>query len=264
MHDKELFGKLCPPGNRSRKGWYKFEGLEEETPGVTTTLKVLNKFALIPWAAWCEREYMAKIAADVHENFRHSDREAFLISLGMKCGKGYGYQAEVSRTQKIGSSFHSEVESFLQNSDGGETPKPSNDLFRKWESWWNGFCGTRLQKWSSERTLLDNRHNYAGTADLLALDNWENPWILDWKTSSEVRVEHALQVGAYGLAFESTVGCFPRALVVCVPREEGEEIKTKEFSPTETQALAKSFLAIKAAWEAERDAMGILKPKKKK
>jgi hypothetical protein len=258
MYTKDLFGKLSPPGYRVKKGWYKFEGVEAETPSVTTINKVLNKFQLIPWAAWCEREFVTKIAADVHDNYRYSSRDSYLVSLGMKLGRGYGYTNEISRTQKIGVETHAAIEAFLKDGTVSECA-----LFGKWKKWWDEMVHGGLQQYVLEQTLYSPRYNFAGTADLIG-QRGEGTIIIDWKTSEEVRIEQIIQIGGYHEALKDRTGIEAEGCVVCVPREEDQPVKATYFTAAEAGQLGKIFLAVKAAWEAEREAQGILKAVKKR
>lgn len=171
---------------RNRYG-YKVDG--EFRRRVTTHLRGIPK----PWlGGWAAKE-VASFAVE------HTDQWLPLVEAGkttdaMKLLKGAPWSKRDDAADR-GSAVHSAIEAFLN-----DTPLPDG-LNEEEET-----CALSAMEFldeflaeplAAELTVFSRQHDYAGTLDLWCVDREGTRWIVDFKTSSDVYPEHAVQQVAY-------------------------------------------------------------------
>src|SRR5262245_7950030 len=89
------------------------DGTRSRYPSVTTILGVINKPALIPWAAKEERLAVTEAAADLHaELTMHPQlpRAMYLLALEQRLGTVKAHTRALTKAGEIGSAVHAQIE----------------------------------------------------------------------------------------------------------------------------------------------------------
>lgn len=163
---------------------------DKAVDGVTTVLSIINKPALLPWAAKMASEEVARclkpgVGLD----------ELEIIELCDRAKKAYRAKAE--RAATIGSAVHAWIEDWINKKN---PPMPTNpemrngvDAFLRWVSSHN------VQFLNAEEKIFSRKNYYAGTFDFEALIDGEL-YLGDIKTSSGIYDEMFFQTAAYQAA----------------------------------------------------------------
>lgn len=192
---------------KGRDRWYPHEKCGEQHPSITTLLGVISSRALMVWMA---KNGTAKLDVYHQSAAEHLKDEVvsaidkiaeqrWLIANGTafwKSGKALGEEAA-----DIGTLAHAWIEAHLRGTEIGLEALPllarnAVDAFLEWEKAHN------LEVIKTEQTFYNCRLHYAGTADCVAKVDGELT-LLDWKTSSGIYMEMAVQAWGYALADES-------------------------------------------------------------
>lgn len=161
------------------------------TVGPTTFLGIINKPALIPWAARTTAEYIAE---------RLEDLKSGKISLEklnineVLYGAKKAHQDIKDKAAELGSAIHKWVEQFIK----GEKPQMPDDpiilggvnSFLKW------IDENKVKFLDSEKIVYSKKYDYCGIVDIVANVNGQL-CICDIKTSKAIYDEMRLQVAAY-------------------------------------------------------------------
>jgi hypothetical protein len=173
---------------------------------VTNLLSVINKPALIPWAAKVERELVIEAAANLYldaPTTTKMTRDAFVRTLGQRIGAEKAHQRIAKKATDIGGQAHALIEWNIRKELGqkpGAEPKVDRNAgtaFAAFASWWKG-AGYKPVR--VEQMIFHPGKLYAGTLDLLATDAKDRLGIVDFKTSKAIYPEYLLQVSAYAEA----------------------------------------------------------------
>lgn len=182
-------------------------------PGVTKILGRLAKEALIPWASGMAADYFrdSLIAgyedADPDQVISPTIREILEIH---KDAKG-AYRRKAAAAADVGKLVHAYAESWLKGNRKPEAPKKKlsdedqekyNNGITAFRTWWDSH---KIEVYSPERMIFSRRWLYAGTTDFFGKIDGEL-CDLDFKTSSGLYPEMALQVAAYRIALEEELG----------------------------------------------------------
>lgn len=167
---------------------------EKFVPGVTTILKLLNKPALVPWAANQAAGYVKSKASD-----GLSKKDIVLIAEEAR----KAYQRFTDEAADIGSMVHAYAEAALKGEEAVMPEHPAAikgcNAFGEWRKSHDIHC------LSSEMMIFSREMYYAGTADFYGYIDGELV-IADFKTSSGIWNEYLLQTAAYQLAVEEEAG----------------------------------------------------------
>lgn len=162
----------------------------ETVSGVTTVLKVINKPALVPWAAKMTAEHVASvlrpgIALDELEIKQLVDDAKF------------AHKKSANRSANLGALAHSWFEDYFS---GFDPETPHNEELRNMTTAFLRFAKTHeIQPLTMEKRLYSPKHKVAGTADLTCMIEGEHA-VADYKTSkSGIYPEHFIQMGGYDL-----------------------------------------------------------------
>jgi hypothetical protein len=227
----------------------------EEYPSVTTILSILNKPALLNWAAKVEREMVMSVSADLYQDVAETPRMskmAWSTTLQTRLGKEKAAKKLMDKASDIGSQAHSLIEWNLKASlmyEAGPSPHVTDKAtwaFMAWEDWKKS---VDLKPVFVEQTVFSETHGYAGTMDLLAYVN-DVLTVLDWKTGKAVYPEALVQNAAYRHALrEMNHGDAVQGLIVRLPKIETDpEFQVVKVEQPESELLS-VFLNAKKLWE---------------
>lgn len=212
-------------------------------PGVTTVLGVLDKAALLPWAAGLERDLVLGHA-----------RAGTLDSLPQQ----YAFEAKRDKAADLGTITHARIEAWLKGTELDPDGLPE-DLYaesvhgyERFREWW---FGEGLTVVASEQPLVSERYRVGGTLDVVARDEHGALVLVDIKTSNATRSwpypTVIGQVAAYralwGEHSEQRIGRVAVARVGKTPGDAGQQLWLSELRLDDGLAL---FLAALDAYRA--------------
>lgn len=184
---------------------YSFDGIEY--PSVTTVLGVLDKPALINWAAglavdWC---------IEHRDNIDHPQFKSNAMT---------GWREVQKEALDIGSSVHHAIDNLHNGHDcTSERPEVQNAVIAYLA--WEKEQGVTIE--ASEVPVYDKILAFAGTLDAMAMINGER-CLIDYKTSKAVYNEYKYQVAAYARAWDRMHQDqkIKRLFIVRLDKETGE------------------------------------------
>jgi len=203
---------------------------------VTEILSVINKPALLNWYAKMTAE---NIEAALIAKMDGKTTQAVLLTerwiketveAGKKRPKGIAREAA-----DIGTLCH---ECFRAIVTGNALPKYPPELDETIKGFVDWFKCSKLEVVATELAVGSIQYGYAGTVDALAVKdgNWG---ILDYKTSSGIYPEMALQVAAYGQAVNEQYGIVPKWFRIA-------RFSKKEPYGSEVKAILNASRALRA------------------
>tara|TARA_B100000029_G_scaffold237854_1_gene234924 strand:- start:13066 stop:13812 length:747 start_codon:yes stop_codon:yes gene_type:complete len=193
--NKEKISIINSKGNR----YYLIPGLSEPLPSVTSVLNTISKPGLISWeknvAIDYAREKISKYISNtentnldgLHEIFENAKEQPKFI---------------MSKAGEFGTKAHEFIELLLQQNFDVDVPSNMKWIYKNFNDWKNEYNFNNIEQ---EKYLYSTKYGYAGTADSIGLIN-DNLFILDWKTSKGLYIEHLLQVSAYANAYTELTG----------------------------------------------------------
>ncbi len=189
---------------------------DEEVANVTKVLGIIDKPALVYWAANSCGDYIKKnVQPGVSYTMDEIELENFIKEM-----KGYRFKTS-GEAMEIGTIVHAFAEDWA---NGKKPPPPINKQAAQgalaFVDWW---LAHNVQPVAMERKLYSREHGYCGTADLVAVVDGKMSMI-DYKTSKAIYDEYFYQVGgAYRKAYEEETGDkIEQALVVRFDKLTGE------------------------------------------
>lgn len=248
-------------------------------PSVTTILGVINKPALVPWAAKEERLAVSEAAADLYADLHGSQqlpRSMYQLALEQRLGKTKAHVKALAKASEIGSAVHAKIEWTLKHQLGQIVgPEPALTeaalwAFMAYEDWAREIA---LQPQAIEQTVYSRTHRYAGTMDLCAtldaralltrlerqgaIDATVADWLaardtvtalIDFKTGKSVYAEAYLQNCAYSRALaEMGHGRVDGGLIVRLPKVMTDPAFEVVVVPP-ARELFPTFLACRQLW----------------
>ena len=200
---------------------YELNGIEY--PSVTTITGILDKPALLGWAAKCAVEHIIEnmhIILNVAEVHRANE----VLEAAKKA-----YVVKRNEAASHGTKTHSAIEASIQGLDPSrflDTPESQAgfEAFKSWES-------KNHIKWlESEVPVFCTSVGYAGRFDVIALVNGHR-YLIDFKTSSGIWPEFYWQVCAYRQAYNEMYPIKPvdNLAILHLDKEAG----TPTFKPVE-------------------------------
>ena len=157
---------------------YIFDGVTY--PSVTSVIGMMDKPALINWAARLAAEY----SQDNRAALGQLDPEAAVDAI-----KG-AWRRSRDRAANFGTAVHEMIES-------RETPEPDSELAPYVDGAAAFLKGFKLDVTSQEVTVVSKEHGYAGTMDVLALRPKDDAVVVvDWKSGKGLYDSAALQLSA--------------------------------------------------------------------
>lgn len=239
-------------------------------PSVTTILKAVNKPALVNWAAREERKMILSALRELMERTpKGTSKLQFMNRLDDAIGQQKAATKLKNKAGDIGSEIHAMAEWVLRKDLGQEVgPEPvlspqAESGFIAWDDWRKK---VNLAPVLIEQTVYSDKHQYAGTLDLLCemdlpeVDIDGNPTNLkgrgpvmaDWKSGKAIYIEARLQTAAYREALVE-MGHAPKqthGLVVRVPKVVGDpNVEAGFIKSSDCQKIFKAFLHTQALWK---------------
>ena len=191
--------------------FYKYKG--KKYPSVTTITSMLNKPALVQWAANCACDYIIDELEKKNlkaylgeEEILLGTRQLFnrdeLYSIIESARKNY--RKVSAKALDVGSAVHHAIEQYLQT---GEEPQAPSDqvlagfvAFLEWEKL------QLMEALETEQTIYNEELEYAGTADLICNLDFKK-YIIDFKTAKGIYPEYRYQIAAYRQCDPTIQGC---------------------------------------------------------
>jgi hypothetical protein len=192
---------------------HKYFANGELVQGVTTVLKVINKPALVPWAAKMSAEFIEK---NLKPGQVLDEVEIKTLVAGCK-------DAHRSKTEKaadIGTMGHNWCEDYVK---GKNPATPINEDLRGITDAFLHFLDEYdIEPLRAERKLYSRNMKVAGTTDLIAMFQGGLA-VLDYKTgASGIYNEAFIQLGAYSAMYAEETGQQPDVHVVVNINKKGE------------------------------------------
>lgn len=172
-----------------RNHTYRLDG--EKVPSVTGILKAgLPKPALMYWSAKSVATYVAEHLDAVNEMAKHLDTAQLVAALKQTPWS----ERDTAATQ--GTEIHALAETIVK----GETVEVPDRLIAHVDGYVTLIDTLKFEPLMTEAPCARRGGTrYAGTLDTVGLIRGET-WLIDWKTSTRIYGETALQVGAYASA----------------------------------------------------------------
>ena len=182
-----------------------------EYPSATTILQVVNKPALVPWAAKQERLWCIEAAAELYELLDQQHKfspTVYRQVITDKIGFIKKYQKELEDAGQIGTQVHNRIEweikeqMGLNEVSGEHLPVPpletieAQNSFLKFAQWEQT---VHFEPLHIEQMVWSDTYKYAGTFDWIA--HVDGVLTLgDWKTGKRIYPEVACQLSSYVMA----------------------------------------------------------------
>lgn len=233
--------------------FYDIDG--EQYERVTYILSVINKPALVAWAAREERTLVSEVAKDLYFDAvklaKPLSAGGFTASLETRLGKAKQYQRQMTKASEIGKQAHAMVEWRLRKALGqvvGPEPQIRDEALWAYMAWEDWYKANNVKPIAIEQTVFSKKFHYAGTLDLLAeVDGVLT--ITDWKSGKNIYAESHLQNFFYQQAIdEMGHGPVKQGRIVRLPKVIGDP----GFEVTEVphyEPYWKLCLAVKTVWE---------------
>lgn len=204
-------------------------------PGVTSILGILDKPALLPWAAGLASKYVQK---NLPENATKEQIEAVCEKAKIE------WRSVRDAAGDIGTQVHAVAESMFK---GEPIALPSDPLaingVKALQEW---IANNDIQPIEVERIVFSKSCFVAGTMDMLAAVNGKLTQV-DFKTGKGVYPEHKFQTAIYGKAWAEENGEeIEQIIIVNLNKETGVPKILPITDRAEMQFYADTFLRIKA------------------
>ena len=187
--------------------------------GVTTICSIMNKEALVFWAAKTAAYYFRDNITDLKNK----------VALAEEAKRAHLEVANAGK--RAGSMGHELVEQLML----GKTTEPPEDevLLKQYKSIKDAFKHWRsdfdISPLASETAVYSQKYDYAGTFDL-AFELNDKVWLIDFKTSNSsyynpdgIYAENFAQLGAYMIAAEEMLNVkIDECAIVNIPKDGGD------------------------------------------
>lgn len=207
---------------------------------VTSLLKAIGKPQLIDWAARQERDL---VVATAIQAFDHAENTwQFEHYLRAALPQERAHKTILTDAGSLGARVHNLIEWNIRNSLGYPVgPQPQLDgpavyAFAAYETW---RVNTHFEPLLIEQQVWSRAHSYAGTMDIFGKVNGL-PVVLDWKTSSAIQTEYALQLAAYrhALVEMGHASGHIGGVIVRLPKTQTDQLEVRTWTP---EALDEAF-----------------------
>jgi len=201
--------------------------------GVTSVLNIIDKPALIQWAA-------NEAAAFVRENLKPGVSLDELQIEELAKSASLAHRVKKEKAANIGTITHNWIEEYIKN---GRRDLPVNEQARKGaEAFLEWVATNHVEFVDSERKIYSKLHNYAGTLDFEAVVNGKRI-IGDIKTSSGIYPTMFLQTAAYEMARTEEDGIEYAGNIIVNCRKDGTLKVGEVWDAQERKKNCQSFLA---------------------
>ena len=213
---------------------------EKLVPGVTKIIGILDKPALVQWAANMAAEYIGA------QLFGEAARPVTEIPAILNEAKTAHRKLSKSATD-IGKEVHSFAERALVEQ---RVKLPKDPQTRKGcEAFLTWLHATDMKPINVERMVFSRMHYYAGTCDFFGHINGEL-CVMDLKTSSGLYREMPIQLAAYAVALQEETGeRIDHAWIVRLDKKSG---KCEPLYIPMRQSLKSAWLDVRKAYDATK------------
>ncbi len=172
-------------------------------PSVTGMLSVINKPALVPWA---KREALSSVETALVKRLDGKNSAPIILNKS--------WIDEILRDAKkrpddikneaadLGTQAHAFIDQIIHGNAPEAVPEAIQTPVQGFRDWW---MKSGIELVMGDTKVASLIYGYGGSLDALGRRNGKFI-ILDWKTSSGIYHEYALQVAAYAQAFYETYG----------------------------------------------------------
>jgi hypothetical protein len=203
-------------------------------PGVTGKLGVINKPALVSWAAKEASNYYADRLTERLVALKGAkspkDKKALEITAAWARtladeAKG-AHRRKTDKAADIGTRIHNKVDEYIKT---GKLPELAEDEKPGFENFMGFLMKSGIEIVAGDTPLASRTHRYGGKCDAVG-KRGGRLGILDWKTGSGLYPEHAFQAGgAYAHAAEETYGVeIDWAVIVRFGKTDANDFEVKE------------------------------------
>ena len=253
-------------------------------PSVTNVLGILDKPALMWWAASVERDMVVERAAQLFKDFDgqvQGTKHAIAAKIRNYLPKQQARFKKSKEATDIGQETHDLIQHRCKEmlGEAGPRPKTSDDspeiAFMAWEEWAQE---VNFEPLLVEQTVWSDIMKAAGTVDCGGIQDWPEPgerrhFTYDWKSSKRSKTapngiypESLIQVSTYaqmlvelGIFPENTMGCIvrlPKSLEDHIFEEAGQgAVDHVEIMPATRIKLAEGFHNIRKTWTFMKEEM---------
>ncbi len=221
-------------------------GDQARYPSVTGFLHVINKPALVPWA---KKEALASVESALLKRLDGKDLARIIlnkpwIETVLKEAKKRPDQIK-DQAADLGTQAHAFIDLIIHGKEPKSVPEAIEGPVQSFRDWW---MKSGIELVMGDSKVASRIYGYGGSLDALGRRNG-NLIILDWKTSSGIYTEYALQVAAYAQAFHETYGLpIHEAIIVRFGKKPPFDFEAKELLDIELSF--KAFLDAKSLKES--------------
>jgi hypothetical protein len=221
------------------------DGTTTRYPGVTGMLSVISKPALVPWA---KREALGMVENALLKRLEGQQSASLVLDKGwiksvLEEAKRRPDQLK-DEAAELGTQAHAFIDLIIHGKEPETMPEQIAGPVGAFKDWWKA---SGIQLVMGDTKVASCIHGYGGSLDALGCRNGKFV-ILDWKTSSGIYTEYALQVAAYAQAFLETYGVpCEEAIIVRFGKKLPIEFEKKELSDLELSF--RTFIAAKTLKE---------------
>lgn len=223
-----------------RQHFYQIGADEKWHPGVTTALGMINKPALIPWAAKMVSENIKEALMEHWATPGTEDRDKQHLSkeqIERICLEGKNiYKKKSQAAADVGTRAHKAIDLILH----GEPYQLDDDIKIPVEAFLD-WKGRQTLTFELGDTRIGSRlFGYGGSLDMVAFDGNE-AILIDLKTSNGIYPEMGYQIGAYSQAFKETYGIEVKEAMILRIGKDKPEFEVKKVG--NISACLEGFLA---------------------
>ena len=222
---------------------------EHETaryPSVTGFLGIIAKPALVPWA---KREALSVVQDELMK--RLGGQNSATITLDKSWIENILRDSRRRPDQlkdaaaDLGTKAHALIDRIVRGEQVAEIPAEIEAPVKAFQQWW---AKSGIELVLGDTRVASRQYGYGGSLDALGRRNGKLV-LIDWKTSTAIYTEYALQAAAYAQAFKETYGvACSEAFIVRFGKKLPIEFEVKELADLDLSFQA--FLAAKTLKES--------------
>lgn len=200
-------------------------------PSVTTILSIINKPALVSWAA---NTAIASVREQITPGVQYDELQLEAIFESSRLA----HNKKKTDAGNYGTFVHNWIEGYIAKKNPAmpvnKDLKISIEKFLQWET------KNKVKFLVSEQIIFSKKYRYAGKLDCICLINGKL-YLIDWKTSSGIYpLEMGAQLGAYKMAREEEFGEKYKGFgVVRIDKKDGS---LEMWKTEDTQIFEHTFL----------------------
>jgi len=234
--------------------FYTVAGVKGYFPSVTTVLSIVKKHKLERWETTLITN---KIRTEILRMSEHPDwrtqKTEVVNSIIQIASESPNQRRDLA--VDFGNRAHSIIDELIK----GIAPPPILDYkyrnlvlgFEKWKK------ESKLNLIAPETLIFSNKFKYAGAMDAIGIatgsDGKEHLVAIDWKTTNELRPEHALQVAAYAKGLQEMIN-LPVQEAWVIKFDKHGKLTYDEYRVANVDKAFARFEAALTLWQTYRNA----------